>query len=335
MAKHPCVIPLTLRPLSQFQLPVPTLSMLHGRQARKCLGMSPARRWPAAEPAAVPLILVAAGTGVGPFRAYLQERHIARQHYFQQQQQQSEGRKSEQEEEENEHEEGGKARQRSFASLWKTAGNRESAAQDGPPALHDPLPTPVDGTVTPISPDTTLMATPEMLGSSWNPTEPGSLAPTAATTMTRATSMAMSSMDSRTRKDMDEMVFGEVDLFFGCRRRWEDFLFDEEWAAWEGSGDLSSMQVCFSREQNGGYYWHGGCYVQDQLIASGFVLCERLMVQKAKVYVCGDAMGMVREVSRAFVEIFKTHLRCSEKEAKELMTELVRSGRYVTDVWAR
>lgn len=149
----------------------------------------------------------------------------------------------------------------------------------------------------------------------------------------RQLNMKQSKDDHEVEEEKTKLVWGDVELFFGCRRRREDFLFEEELNAFERSGVLSSLQVSFSREPNDGHYWYGGCYVQDSILNSGLGICERLMAQKARVYVCGDASGMAQEVYRAFVEVVQTHLRCSEKSATEFMDQLVQSGRYITECW--
>lgn len=127
---------------------------------------------------------------------------------------------------------------------------------------------------------------------------------------------------------------GSIDLFFGCRRRSEDFLFQEELEAWEADGILHSLSVSFSREANDGGFWYGGCYVQDRMQECGVALMNLILQRNAYLFVCGDADGMAKEVHSTLIELAQQHLAVTEAAAVEFVEKLMKDGRYLRDVWS-
>lgn len=123
--------------------------------------------------------------------------------------------------------------------------------------------------------------------------------------------------------------FGEMHLYFGCRRRDEDFLFGEELQQAEKDGVLTNLQVAFSREQADGQK----VYVQHLLGRNSAVIWDCLK-RNAYFYVCGDAKHMAKDVDRQLVEICATEGSMSVEEATQFVEQLMSDGRYLRDVWS-
>ncbi|KPA81537.1 methionine synthase reductase mitochondrial precursor-like protein [Leptomonas pyrrhocoris] len=129
-------------------------------------------------------------------------------------------------------------------------------------------------------------------------------------------------------------ICGSIDLFDGCHRRGEDFLFGDELRQWEEDGVLHSMTVAFSREPNEGGFWYGGCYVQDKMRECAVALMDLILQRNAHLFVCGDADGMAKEVHATLLELIQQHLSLSDAAAAEYLEQLSKDGRYLRDVWS-
>ncbi len=119
---------------------------------------------------------------------------------------------------------------------------------------------------------------------------------------------------------------GENWLFFGDRNFSSDFLYQLEWHRHLKQGNLSRMDVAFSRDQA------NKIYVQDRLRERGAELYQWLE-DGAHVYVCGDAKRMAADVHQALRDILVEHGGLDEDQAEARLRELRRSGRYQKDVY--
>ncbi|KAI0224839.1 hypothetical protein L0F63_006014 [Massospora cicadina] len=86
-------------------------------------------------------------------------------------------------------------------------------------------------------------------------------------------------------------------LFFGCRRREEDFLYREEWDELLAKVPDSSMHTAFSRETE------RKVYVQDLIRQERERVWPLVDIQKGSIYVCGDAKHMAKDVHQCFIEM--------------------------------
>lgn len=117
-------------------------------------------------------------------------------------------------------------------------------------------------------------------------------------------------------------------LFFGEQRRATDFLYEEEFAAWEASGLLTRFHTAFSRDQE------HKVYVQDRIRENGAEVWQWIQ-DGAYFYVCGDAKRMAKDVNQTLIDIAIEHGGLSPEEAdhyinKTLMRE---EKRYLRDVY--
>lgn len=115
-------------------------------------------------------------------------------------------------------------------------------------------------------------------------------------------------------------------LFFGDQRRATDFLYEEEWLAWQQQGKLTRLDVAFSRDQA------EKIYVQDRMRQNGAELWAWLQ-GGACFYVCGDAKRMAKDVDAALHEIIAQHGQIEPSAAVEYVKQLKKDHRYMRDVY--
>jgi len=115
-------------------------------------------------------------------------------------------------------------------------------------------------------------------------------------------------------------------LFFGCRKRDEDFLYADELGAWDKSG-IIQLHVAFSRETG------SKVYVQHLLQRHSDFLW-RLLEEGAHIYVCGDASMMARDVHETLQRIIADKESCSISAAESQLQEWMSRGRYQRDIWS-
>ncbi|WP_415910468.1 sulfite reductase subunit alpha [Oleiharenicola sp. Vm1] len=115
-------------------------------------------------------------------------------------------------------------------------------------------------------------------------------------------------------------------LFFGDQRRATDFLYEEEWLAWQQQGKLARLDVAFSRDQA------EKIYVQDRMRQAGAELWAWLQ-GGACFYVCGDAKRMAKDVDAALHEIIAQHGGMDAAAATEYVKQLKKDHRYMRDVY--
>ncbi|KAI8472971.1 MAG: NADPH-cytochrome P450 reductase [Monoraphidium minutum] len=125
----------------------------------------------------------------------------------------------------------------------------------------------------------------------------------------------------------DAAELGPSVLFFGCRNRAHDFIYEAELRGYEEGGALGTLHVAFSREGASKEY------VQHLLGREGPAVWELLRKPGACVYVCGDAKHMAKDVHRALVDLVMKHGGMSGTGAEGWVKELADSGRYMRDVW--
>ncbi len=122
-------------------------------------------------------------------------------------------------------------------------------------------------------------------------------------------------------------ALGPSHLFFGCRHRAHDYLYEAELLGHVAAGSLGHLHVAFSREQA------AKDYVQHHLERQADAVWELLEAGRGHLYVCGDAKHMAKDVHRALVAIAQAKLRCAAPAAEAWVKALTDGGRYQRDVW--
>eukprot|EP00197_Chlamydomonas_leiostraca_P012125 CAMPEP_0202864656 /NCGR_PEP_ID=MMETSP1391-20130828/4809_1 /ASSEMBLY_ACC=CAM_ASM_000867 /TAXON_ID=1034604 /ORGANISM="Chlamydomonas leiostraca, Strain SAG 11-49" /LENGTH=667 /DNA_ID=CAMNT_0049544423 /DNA_START=66 /DNA_END=2069 /DNA_ORIENTATION=- len=120
---------------------------------------------------------------------------------------------------------------------------------------------------------------------------------------------------------------GPAVLFFGCRNRAHDYIYEQELAGFLEGGALTSLHVAFSR--------HGAAkdYVQHHLERQAGAVWELLGEQGGYLYVCGDAKHMAKDVHKALIAIVQGAKQCSGTQAEAWVKQFTDEGRYQRDVW--
>lgn len=115
---------------------------------------------------------------------------------------------------------------------------------------------------------------------------------------------------------------GPAHLFFGCRNRQHDYIYEAELEDLRAQGGLTKLHTAFSREGA------TKVYVQHRLEKMSPEIWP-LVRDGGYVYVCGEAKNMAKDVHRTLLK-----LAASEPQGAEaFMAELSSSGRYQKDVW--
>lgn len=126
--------------------------------------------------------------------------------------------------------------------------------------------------------------------------------------------------------------WGNIWLFYGCRKSNEDFLYQEEWPQYaaELKGKFK-METAISREK----FKPDGTkmYVQDLIWENRAQLATEILEKKGAVYICGDAAGMAHEVERVLLKIL-SDAKGSEEAAQKEVKLMKERSKWLLDVWS-
>ncbi|KAI8473830.1 MAG: sulfite reductase [Monoraphidium minutum] len=120
--------------------------------------------------------------------------------------------------------------------------------------------------------------------------------------------------------------FGPMALYFGCRRRDQDYLYGSDLERWAAAGAVE-LHTAFSRQPGA-----PKVYVQQRLAESGARVWE-LLQRGGHFYVCGDASSMAGAVEEALLGIIAEHGGGGRPAAEAYLARLVAEHRYERDVW--
>ncbi|KAF7665570.1 hypothetical protein LDENG_00138290 [Lucifuga dentata] len=121
---------------------------------------------------------------------------------------------------------------------------------------------------------------------------------------------------------------GATVLYFGCRHKNDDYLYQEELEEAEKNEVLTKLNVAFSRDQE------HKVYVQHLLKNNKEEVWKLIHTENAHIYICGDARNMAKDVQTAFYEIAEELGGMTRTQATDYIKKLMTKGRYSQDVWS-
>ncbi|KTC25842.1 reductase [Pseudomonas marginalis ICMP 9505] len=115
-------------------------------------------------------------------------------------------------------------------------------------------------------------------------------------------------------------------LFFGEQHAASDFYYQDEMQGMQRDGLLTHLSLAFSRDQA------QKIYVQDRIAEQGAELW-RWLQDGAKVYICGDASHMAKDVDHALRQVAQAHGGLDGEGAVDYWRQLSEQKRYLRDVY--
>ena len=121
-------------------------------------------------------------------------------------------------------------------------------------------------------------------------------------------------------------IAGNAWLIFGNPHFEQDFLYQTEWQQYLQSGELSRIDLAFSRDQE------HKVYVQHKIAEQGEALWQWLE-NGAHFYICGDAERMAKDVHQALLDVAVKFGGKTIEQAQEYLETLRAAKRYQKDVY--
>ena len=120
---------------------------------------------------------------------------------------------------------------------------------------------------------------------------------------------------------------GKMTLFFGCRKREEDYIYSDEVFDQNSSGVYSAVFEAFSREDP-----KNKVYVQNILEHKEDMLTRLLYQSQGRVYICGST-AMSKDVLRILSRHIAEYKRLSTDQADEEVDRLIKEKQICMEAW--
>ncbi|XP_045445468.1 NADPH--cytochrome P450 reductase [Melitaea cinxia] len=120
---------------------------------------------------------------------------------------------------------------------------------------------------------------------------------------------------------------GDTVLYFGCRHRDQDYIYQEELEEFEKNGDVV-LNVAFSRDQP------QKVYVTHLLENNLDQIWDIIGKRNGHFYICGDAKNMAVDVRNIVVKAIVEKGGRTESDAIQFIKKLESMKKYSADVWS-
>ena len=133
-------------------------------------------------------------------------------------------------------------------------------------------------------------------------------------------------LQERAHHKSNGTAVGDTILYFGCRSRTQDYLYEEELNEYVASGVITQLHLAFSRDQEQKIY-------VTHLLRENLADVWELVKRGGYVYVCGDAKNMAKDVNEILLSALTTHGGKTNEQATNFLKSLSNKGKYQVDVW--
>ncbi|KAI1287057.1 NADPH--cytochrome P450 reductase [Halotydeus destructor] len=123
-------------------------------------------------------------------------------------------------------------------------------------------------------------------------------------------------------------TMGDTILYYGCRKRAEDYLYEEELEEYKKNGTLTQLYTACSRDQP------EKIYVTHLLKQNKDEVWDVIGKRGGHLYVCGDAKAMARSVRDIILDIVQEKGQMSKTEAEAFFKKMEAQRKYSADVWS-
>ncbi|KAG7354997.1 NADPH-cytochrome P450 oxidoreductase [Nitzschia inconspicua] len=127
---------------------------------------------------------------------------------------------------------------------------------------------------------------------------------------------------------VEKKAVGSNVLYFGCKRKDQDYLYEDELLRYKDEGILTELHLAFSRQDPS-----KKVYVQHLLKEQAEATWKLLHDGGAYIYVCGG-VKMGHDVTETLKEIVSTQGQMSFEKATSYLSQLSNQGRYVQELWS-
>ncbi|XP_017485883.1 PREDICTED: NADPH--cytochrome P450 reductase-like [Rhagoletis zephyria] len=121
---------------------------------------------------------------------------------------------------------------------------------------------------------------------------------------------------------------GDTIIYFGCRKKSEDYLYQEELEKYCETKAITKLYLAFSRDQD------HKVYVTHLLKQNMKETWDIIGEKNGHIYICGDARSMAKEVKEIILETIQTQGNKSKQEAEDYLKRMESQRRYSADVWS-
>jgi len=115
-------------------------------------------------------------------------------------------------------------------------------------------------------------------------------------------------------------------VFFGDQHKARDYLYEEEWNDYVAKGQVSRLDLAWSRDQL------GKIYVQDRMRENAAELWAWIK-SGGYFFVCGDAKRMAKDVDVALHDVIMQQGGMAPEQAAEYVKQMKKDKRYQRDVY--